>query len=941
MSGSRGVRFRALSLLLSLVLVSGLVAPGAAAALTGDYRIDALMGGRGLPGDQTVHYSFYSAALWGSTLPGDHSQEYTALHEMTATDRDLVRTMLAYYETFLDVRFAEVQQSPSDVGDLEFAKADLVNGGGKVSGHDMGLPGVAPIPLVLVPNYNGVDLWTVNHEFGHALGMVHGFQLALEDWASNHMMSFKGTSVMPMAYDVLALRHYYGTRLKATGADVYTFGATYDRFTNPWVQAYSSPVVGTITEMSAIIDDGGVDTLDMSALPADAAGYRFELRGGGTLSQTSQYSVEQSPHIWRGTTLAFSTVIENLVVSSSSDLVYANSAANTFSGYAAGRRAGDDVYNDTSGNDTLDLSGYANADVTRVREGDDLVLGLGTDGSIRIVGYYAGNALSVLYADATVPGAHAAFTSSASGGIAPLAITFDAGASAAGTPITGYLWDFGDGTIGSGQVVTHTFQAPGSYTVRLLVTDASGAASAATTTVTVVANQAPVAASIVSTSTAKVPFVARFDASGSSDADGSIVSYAWDFGDGTAGAGIQTSHTYTTPGVYTTTLTVTDDRGARTSVAQSVTALLSWRPTAVIAPDRPTIGMLDPVTFGGAESFDSDGTIVSYTWDFGDGTTATGVGAAHAWAAPGTYPVRLTVTDNAGMTGTATLNYVVQANRFPVPVLTVTPTTGPGPLTVTFDGAKSYDPDGSIMFAAIDFGDGASSWTASDIHTYANPGTYTATLMIWDNNWDIWTKQVTITVLPPNQAPTAVLTPPAAVVAGTAATFSAAGSVDPDGRIASYAWTWGDGTSLTSTLPTASKTYTKTGTYTVTLKVTDDKGATTTTTKMVTVLPKAVHVGGITLVQATSGTNRSVKAVVTLLDAANRSIGNVTVRGAFGGLVVSSATAKSSTGTVTLTSGTTTKTGAVTFTITGITPPAGYTYDTKANVVTSGTITLK
>ncbi len=116
-----------------------------------------------------------------------------------------------------------------------------------------------------------------------------------------------------------------------------------------------------------------------------------------------------------------------------------------------------------------------------------------------------------------------------------------------------------------------------------------------------------------------------FDGSGSND-DGTIVSYAWTFGDGTNGSGVAPSHTYTTGGLYNVSLTVTDDDGL--SDTATTTADINNPPVA--DPNGPYSGTVDePVNFNGNGSSDSDGTIVSYAWTFGDGGTGTGPTPTH------------------------------------------------------------------------------------------------------------------------------------------------------------------------------------------------------------------------------------------------------------------------------------------------------------------------
>ncbi|MHA7143238.1 PKD domain-containing protein [Arthrobacter sp. TmT3-37] len=154
---------------------------------------------------------------------------------------------------------------------------------------------------------------------------------------------------------------------------------------------------------------------------------------------------------------------------------------------------------------------------------------------------------------------------------------------------------------------------------------------------------------------------ASFDGSTSTDADGTIASYAWDFGDGTTGAGAKASKTYAAAGTYTVRLTVTDNSGAVHTASRAVTVT-----AAPPANTPPTAAFTQTATglaasFDGSTSTDADGTIASYAWDFGDGTTGAGVKASKTYAAAGTYTVRLTVTDNAGATNSASRAVTVTA----------------------------------------------------------------------------------------------------------------------------------------------------------------------------------------------------------------------------------------------------------------------------------------
>jgi PKD repeat protein len=233
----------------------------------------------------------------------------------------------------------------------------------------------------------------------------------------------------------------------------------------------------------------------------------------------------------------------------------------------------------------------------------------------------------------------AAFTSS----VQDLKVSLDASTSddPDGT-IASYSWDFGDGATGSGKTDSHTYAQSGTYNVRLTVTDNDGASGSITHDVRVVEppNEPPAARFTTSVRYLKV----TVDGSGSTDPDGSIASYSWDYGDGATGTGETDSHTYTTSGTYTVRLTVTDDRSGTNTVSHDVVVVANQEPHAAFTSDISDL----TVTTDGSGSTDADGSIESYAWDFGDGTTGTSRSASHAYTTPGEYTIRLTVTDDGG-----------------------------------------------------------------------------------------------------------------------------------------------------------------------------------------------------------------------------------------------------------------------------------------------------
>jgi PKD repeat protein len=235
------------------------------------------------------------------------------------------------------------------------------------------------------------------------------------------------------------------------------------------------------------------------------------------------------------------------------------------------------------------------------------------------------------------------------------------------------------------------------------------------------------------------------------------------------------------------------------------------------------------VAVDGTASTDPDGTIASYSWNWGDSSPAgTAATATHPYATAGAYTVTLTVTDNRGGTHSVSKPITIAPNQIPVAAFVSTVDQQ----SVSVDGAASADPDGTIASYAWNWGDGSPAGSGSTAtHTYSGAGVHTVTLTVTDNLGATGTisHDVTTTAAP-NAAPIAAFT---ATSAGRVISVAGAGSTDSDGTIAAYSWNWGDGSAAGSGA-SASHPYAADGTYTVTLTVTDDDGATGTVSRDVT-----------------------------------------------------------------------------------------------------------
>ncbi|MFT4108332.1 PKD domain-containing protein, partial [Propionicimonas sp.] len=374
----------------------------------------------------------------------------------------------------------------------------------------------------------------------------------------------------------------------------------------------------------------------------------------------------------------------------------------------------------------------------------------------------------------------------------------------------------------------------GAYTVTLTVTDNRGGTATTTQSVTAVEpdNQLPTA----SFTTTVDQLAVSVDAGASSDPDGSVASYKWDFGDGSAvveKTTATTTHTYTTAGDYTVTLTVTDNRGGTATATKSVT--VGAQQSGVIIAESANwqyyYGSAAPDSSWKNRTFDDSG------WSTG--------------AAPIGYGSTLVTTDLNPTSVTADrpraayfrANFsVVDPSKVSALKLT----------TVADDGAVIYVNGTEVNRTRMDTGTitNASYATSALRTTAANASPVVidvpTNLLVTGKNVisaethvnyrgtpDISFKlkaDITISSTSANQSPTASFSAP---VSGLTVNVDGSGSSDPDGSIASYAWDFGDGS--TKSGATASHTYAADGTYTVKLTVTDDKGATDSATKSVTV----------------------------------------------------------------------------------------------------------
>jgi PKD repeat protein len=420
-------------------------------------------------------------------------------------------------------------------------------------------------------------------------------------------------------------------------------------------------------------------------------------------------------------------------------------------------------------------------------------------------------------------------TASQSYGPAPLTVSLSSAESYDGDgSIVSYLWDFGNGQTSTASSAVAVYPTVGTYTVSLTVTDNAAMSTTTTRTLQVNTNIAPVARGFADPATVNLGEQTVLWGRDSDDIDGGIVSYHWDFGDGDTSDARDQVVIYRAAGVYSARLTVVDTSGASSTAVVVVTVLEPGTGTTLAARfvATPSSGFAPlAVDFSSAAS---TGTIVSRSWDFGDGRTSALANPSMTFTTPGIFTVTLTVTDDTNTTATKTGTVTVKApgqNGLPVAVAVAEPSTVTVGATLVLWSTGSTDPDGSIVSYHWDFGNGSSSDYENQAVIYYEPGMYTVTLTVTDDLGATAVKTLRVTVLPigGNTAPVAIAS--GAPLSGNApltVALNGSASSDGDGSIVSYAWNLGDGSTSTVANPTA--TYTSPGTYLATLTVTDNLG---------------------------------------------------------------------------------------------------------------------
>ncbi len=303
-----------------------------------------------------------------------------------------------------------------------------------------------------------------------------------------------------------------------------------------------------------------------------------------------------------------------------------------------------------------------------------------------------------------------------------------------------------------------------------------------------------------------------------------IVSWYWDFGDGTDSSNRNPSHNYTRDGAYNVSLEVVDANGNNT-LASTGTVIVKTPPPDITVTPSATSGTC-PLTVSFVTT-NTGGPVVSWSWNFGDGTFGTNQSPSHNYTGAGSYFATVTATGPGGSVSSAPVEIITTAVP-PAPTISVNATTGTAPLTVQF---TSTNTGGAITKYEWYFADKGSSNNQNPSHTFTTGGTFTAYLEAIGPGGFTKSNSVTIVVAAP-ALPVPTITP--SVTSGTTpltVTFKAGNTGGP---VTTYSWNFGN---TTINGQSAAHTFTSAGTYTVTLTETGTGGSQSTSVVITTAAP--------------------------------------------------------------------------------------------------------
>ncbi|WP_330476152.1 PKD domain-containing protein [Terrabacter sp. C0L_2] len=354
----------------------------------------------------------------------------------------------------------------------------------------------------------------------------------------------------------------------------------------------------------------------------------------------------------------------------------------------------------------------------------------------------------------------------------------------------------------------------------------------------------PVARLSATPASGTAPLTVTLSAAATAAGANPVTAYTFRCGNGsTIGpqAGATASCTYSAAGTFTASVDVTDAGGFSSSATTTVTTTANQPPVAKLATSAPGGTAPVTITLDASGSSDPEGQPLNYTFSCGNGGAPVGPQTAQTvsctYSTAGTATASVTVTDPAGAAATATATVTVTAPVNLEPRASLTMTSGPGPVaptTATFDASGSSDPEGGPLTYTFSCGNGTTvgpQASPSATCSYAAGGTFNAKVTVTDDVGQQAASANVKLVIGSNKPPVASLTVTlSSRTAPSTATLDATGSSDPEGGTLGYTYTCGNGVVVgpTSSAKTTC-TYATAGRYTITLKVTDPVGLTSST----------------------------------------------------------------------------------------------------------------
>jgi gliding motility-associated-like protein len=395
----------------------------------------------------------------------------------------------------------------------------------------------------------------------------------------------------------------------------------------------------------------------------------------------------------------------------------------------------------------------------------------------------------------------AGFTVSVQAGCSPLVVNFQDAST--GNP-TQWKWDLGNGVTSTNQNPVASYFDPGSYTVKLVVSNASGKDSIIQTNyITVYAN--PVANFSLDDSMGCSPLNADFTDKSVSNAN-SITKWVWDFGDGTISNESNPSHAYTTAGTFGITLQVVNSFGCSNTInRKDVVQVLPNASAAFAVASEDICHSPAKVAFQN----NTQGSNINYQWDFGDGTTSTDVNPVKTYNQKGVYTVVLKAISSNGCIDTTSIKLDVSFAQSSIGIGDVVCSN----VATQFTNTSTPQPVSSKW----DFGDGTTSTLLNPVKTYTQTGSFTILLINQYSSTciDSITKQITV-----NSGPRASFSAVDSIAC--AVPFTVHFNNTTNGAAQNYQWDFGDG--ATSTDINAVHTYSKMGSYRIVLKAFNANG---------------------------------------------------------------------------------------------------------------------